>query len=41
VLNGYIYGGKKPMNDVAKEDNEIIGFVIVAFIFFVLYSFNK
>ncbi|KFF07529.1 hypothetical protein B0A68_13175 [Flavobacterium reichenbachii] len=28
------YGGKKSMTEVAKEDNEIIGFIIVAFIFF-------
>ncbi len=35
------YGGKKPMSEVAKEDNEIIGFVIMAFIFFFLYSSNK
>ncbi len=29
------------MNEVAKEDNEIIRFVIMAFIFFFLYSSNK
>ncbi|MCP2026278.1 hypothetical protein L1276_001422 [Flavobacterium sp. HSC-32F16] len=32
---------KKPMTEAAKEDNEIIGFVIVAFVFFFLYSFKK
>ncbi|WP_157495006.1 hypothetical protein [Flavobacterium sp. KJJ] len=35
------YGGKKPMDDVLKEDNQIIGFVILALIFFFLYSFNR
>ena len=35
------YAGKKPIKEVAKEDNEIIGFVILILLFFFLYSFNK
>jgi hypothetical protein len=32
------YGGKKSMDDILKEDNEILGLVILGFIFFFSYK---
>lgn len=35
------YGGTKSMDEVLKEDNEILGIIIVAVILFFTYHFTK
>jgi len=38
------YGGKKSMDEIVKEDNEILGLtltIIIAFLFFIFYTFIK
>lgn len=37
----WIYcGGKKSIDDVAKNDNSILGFIILTVVVLVLYSFR-
>jgi hypothetical protein len=41
VCQWIFYGGKKSMDEVVKEDNGILGFIVAVLIFFFFYSFTK
>ncbi|MEN2401982.1 hypothetical protein GKZ90_0019490 [Flavobacterium sp. MC2016-06] len=35
------YGGSKSMDEVLKEDNELLGFIVAAIVFFFVFYFIK